>query len=499
MTDDQKDTAGLSLLLAASFLSRWPGRAAALIRDEGEYAYIGQRILHGALPYRDIYNQKTPFVFYLMAAYQRFLGPALPALRLSTTIYGLAATILVFLLARKLLGRAPAFIAAAAFTVMTFDQAGAIDSSCTEFYMLLWIAAALLLWQHALKSLGAGWLLLAGAAAGMAYQTKQTGLVLIIYFVAERFWNRRLAPSNLKPAALVSPLVGFLLVQCLVMSYFAAHGGLRDYIECTWSHNWQYVGRRHLGWTQTGELAVSALTAVARWDAGLWVWGAAGLAGAALSKRPGLLGGLWILLCLLGAAAFTAGIPYAHYYLPLIVPLSLGTAMSSSWLWERIRLEKDSARRAGLAIVLIIPWTGPLMRLLRPPRPPSVLALFDQAPTAAQYLARRTAPGEPVLIIGSEPEIYFYADRPAASRMVITYPMTGPYSYAPSLAEEFLRDLTIRRPRYVVLMNNIPSVTEWPAYGESFMRPVLQFLSRNYVRDAQAPPLAEIVILRLKA
>lgn len=496
MTDKQKDAAGLSLLLLVSFLARWPLRTAVLIRDEGEYAYIGQRILHGALPYRDIYNQKTPLVFYLMAAIQKCLGPGLAELRVTTTLYGLAATILVFLLARSLLGRGAAFIAAASFSAMTFDQVGAIDSSCTEFYMLLWVAAALLLWQRALKTRGLLPLLLAGAAAGAAYQTKQTGIAVIIFFVAQRLWDRRREPSSLSPSPLLTPLLGFLLVQCLVMAYFAAHGGLRNYIECTWSRNWQYVGWRHQGWTQTAALAVSALTVAARWDAGFWVWGAAGLAAAARSKQSGLASGLWILLCLLAAAALTAGIPYAHYYVPLIVPLSLGYAMAASWLYERLKLEKNRSLQACLWLALMMPWAGPLLRQVRPPRPPAVMALFEQAPQAAQYLARHTAADEPILVVGSEPEIYFYAGRPAASRMVITYPMTGPYTYAPKLSEEFLRDLTDRPPRYVVLMNNIPSVTEWPAYGAVFIQPILQFLNRHYVRDQEAPPLGEMLIFR---
>ena len=32
-------------------------------RDEGEYAYVGNLILHGGLPYRDAYNMKLPGVY----------------------------------------------------------------------------------------------------------------------------------------------------------------------------------------------------------------------------------------------------------------------------------------------------------------------------------------------------------------------------------------------------------------------------------------------------
>jgi len=48
----------LVLILAVSFAVRWPFRHILLIRDEGEYAYTGQQILRGAIPYLDIYTRK---------------------------------------------------------------------------------------------------------------------------------------------------------------------------------------------------------------------------------------------------------------------------------------------------------------------------------------------------------------------------------------------------------------------------------------------------------
>jgi len=55
----------LLVLNLGSFLRRALAiRHILLIRDEGEYAYTGQQILRGAIPYLDYFNQKTPFTFY---------------------------------------------------------------------------------------------------------------------------------------------------------------------------------------------------------------------------------------------------------------------------------------------------------------------------------------------------------------------------------------------------------------------------------------------------
>jgi hypothetical protein len=490
----------LATVLLVSFVARWPFRNVVLIRDEGEYAYTGQRILHGAMPYAEVYNQKTPFVFYLMAAIQHTAGPGLATLRIATAVYGMVATVVLYLLARRLFGPGPAVGAALAFVVMTFDQCGAKYSASPEFFMLLWIALAVDLWYRG-RAPHRPWLvLLAGAVAGLAYQTKQTGMAVLAFFVLERIWYKvGEGPSDpwaaaLKDIALTA--LGFAGVFGAVLAFFAAHGAARQYIECTWTNNWEYVGQRHEGLISVIALFGNAITDVARWDVGLWLWGAAGLVALPFVRRRGLGSGLWLLLVLTCAAAVSAGHYYVQYYEPLIVPLSLGNGLAAAWLCGQLARRQTSLGFRGLvAVGLIAPWVGPAFhwgdaltmteaeRML----PDHGFFPFVTAPQLGQYLAERTSPEEPLLVIGSEPEIYYYADRPACTRMVITYPMISPYRYAPRLAEEFRHDLRSHRPRYVVLATFRDSLTEWPTYLQPFLQPLLRELPQDYQPDARIP------------
>src|SRR5580658_822880 len=55
---------GLLLLVVVFFgLIRWHLRNVPLERDEGEYAYAGQLILHGVPPYAALYSMKLPGTF----------------------------------------------------------------------------------------------------------------------------------------------------------------------------------------------------------------------------------------------------------------------------------------------------------------------------------------------------------------------------------------------------------------------------------------------------
>jgi 4-amino-4-deoxy-L-arabinose transferase-like glycosyltransferase len=247
-----RDLLVLTAILALSFALRWPFRDVSLIRDEGEYAYTGQRILKGAVPYVDVYNQKTPFTFYWMALIQWVAGPGLPALRLSTTLYGLVTAALLYVLARQLFGSFAGLIAALAFSVMTFDQCGITHSASTEFFMLFWMVLALYFWYRGRQE-QKGWLLfLAGAAAGIAYQTKQSGLALVIFFplelIASWIRSRRLSRGLRLFRHGLFVFLGFTAIFGLTLGYFAANGALHEYIECTLIRNWQYVGRRHNSW-----------------------------------------------------------------------------------------------------------------------------------------------------------------------------------------------------------------------------------------------------------
>lgn len=47
--------------------------ALPLERDEGEYAYAGQRILEGHPPYERLYNMKWPGTYYCYALFECFL------------------------------------------------------------------------------------------------------------------------------------------------------------------------------------------------------------------------------------------------------------------------------------------------------------------------------------------------------------------------------------------------------------------------------------------
>src|SRR4029079_3333512 len=57
----------LLAIAAALLILRVPSLAQPMGPDQGLYAYVGDRILHGELAYRDAWDQKPPGIHYIYA------------------------------------------------------------------------------------------------------------------------------------------------------------------------------------------------------------------------------------------------------------------------------------------------------------------------------------------------------------------------------------------------------------------------------------------------
>ena len=85
---------------------------------------------------------------------------------------------------------------------------------------------------------------------------------------------------------------------------------------------------------------------------------------------------------------------------------------------------------------------------------------FLEAPAIARYLRDHTGPEDRIAVLGSEPEILFYAGRPSATGYIYMYPLTERQPYADDMRQELMRDLQRVKPQYVVLVD---SANSWVA------------------------------------
>ncbi|HVM48212.1 MAG TPA: glycosyltransferase family 39 protein [Candidatus Acidoferrum sp.] len=92
-----------------------------LERDEGEYAYAGQLMLHGLAPYKEAYTMKLPGTYAAYALSMGLFGQTPAGIHFGLALVNAASIILVYLLGRRLLDEATGIAAAVAFALLSLS------------------------------------------------------------------------------------------------------------------------------------------------------------------------------------------------------------------------------------------------------------------------------------------------------------------------------------------------------------------------------------------
>jgi hypothetical protein len=82
---------------------------------------------------------------------------------------------------------------------------------------------------------------------------------------------------------------------------------------------------------------------------------------------------------------------------------------------------------------------------------------FNEAIPIGAWIRAHSAKGSLIAVMGSEPEIPFYADRHSATGYMYVYPMMEPQPFALSMQEEMIRDVESARPEYIVVVTGAES------------------------------------------
>ena len=75
---------------------------------------------------------------------------------------------------------------------------------------------------------------------------------------------------------------------------------------------------------------------------------------------------------------------------------------------------------------------------------------FIEAVEIGKYIRDRTDKNDRIAVLGSEPEIYFYAGRKSATGYIYTYALMEPQPFAAKMQAEMIREIESVHPRYLV-------------------------------------------------
>ena len=316
-TDWRGDLPWLALVAMVVLATRaiWYGNPVADF-DEQLYSFIGWRMQYGELPFVDWFDRKPYGLFAIFGAIHALFGPSALAYQLVATLVTMVSAWQTFRLARLLVDRAAAAIAAALMAMLLAAYASYSGQSEVWFTpLMLGMAMLLVDPAHPQFTRRAMWAMLLG---GLALQVKYTVIMQCAFFGGWAMWvewKRGRSFPQLAGIAAGFAVLG-LLPTVLVAVFYAAVGQF----DAFWFANFESFFERAAA--PQGRWAPSHLIGVAP----VAVLAAGGLYAAFRMARPERFGvwtffAGWTLATLL--TVLLPGTVYLYYYAAMAAPVVL--------------------------------------------------------------------------------------------------------------------------------------------------------------------------------
>ena len=481
--------AGLALVLISVAVIRLRLAGVPLERDEGEYAYAGQLILQGIAPYELVYNMKFPGVYYAYSVILALFGQTSWGIHVGLLLLNAATTILLFLLARRVIGERAALVAAAAFALLSLDRwIMGVFAHATHFVILPAVAGLLLLIQA--KRLATYFA--AGVLLGVSVLMKQHAAVFVLLGLGLVLWrdlktDRASLRASLGRAATIA--LGVAVPFALLLAVLAQQGVVARFWTWTFQYAREYVSV--VSWAGAIPALLVGLRSItiATWP----LWLLAGLGLVALWALP------WrresrLFLCAFLAASFVATCPgfyfREHYFIVLLPAIAMlvgvGIVSLQNGLESRLPARAALATALGLFFAAVAAY-GVQERLYLSSMSVADVSRarygrnpFVEAPEIANYIERNTTASDRIAVIGSEPEIYFYANRRSATGYVYMYPLMERQALAPRMQDEMIREIEQARPEYIVFVTTAVSWLPRPDSDRRILEWANRYLTQCY-------------------
>jgi hypothetical protein len=474
-----------ALALAVVLARALPNIPYPIGRDQATFGVIGQGLLHGQQLYRDLWDMKSPGIFYLYAVMVKLFGTVMWSVGLVDILWLLAISYCIFRFAERHLGVAAAFIAVT-INAAWHCHADYVNAAQPETFLMLFVFAA----YFAADGMGR-WPLARQFAAGMllgaAFWFKYNALpfLLLVLFVPyldkQRLnaWPPRLGMVvawrkwSWNAAAL---LAGFSAVVGGVMLCFW-HAGLweaftQSHLNVASRYSAMPYEQLHLGyWRILFGFTVSGL--------GPWTLGATASAIAIARKKRAFPGLAPILLAAITGYASAVMQPHLPYYgletcypfFAMIWAYYLTMAFEDlkrfrQGLLDQRRLYAASVL-AAVAMVAAIPitleaipvarryreigdWRRDPDRYYADYRRQFYLENLDGQMQVIRYIKDNSHSGDCIYVWGAHALLYFQTSSCVPTRFIPNIPLMSPWA-PPSWRQELIRDLERSQPAFIVV------------------------------------------------
>ncbi len=463
-----------------------------LERDEGLYAYMGQLLLQGVPLYDQAYGIKFPGIYFIYGLILAVFGQTHVGIHFALLLVNLATVLLLYRLGKRLFNNWVGVISASAYALMLLGVGIQGFWANAEHFVVFLALTGVLLMVKALDSSQLKHFFWSGVFFGLALITKQPGLFFLIFafgYLVFRFLKNRQDSRVYWIRKICFFSLGVAVVMGLTCLYLILFNVFHQFWFLTIRYVLEYVSEI------TFFPGLINFYHSLIWVAGpyllFWLIALIGLVflwqDKELRSRRVFITGFFVASFI----AICPGLYFRPHYFTLLMPaicLLIGIGLYSITKFF-MRLNFQLMNPIILISLIFVILLHPILvqkDFLFQLSPEAVCrrvypAPFPESLEIANYIKQQTSSNDKIAIIGSEPQIYFYSHRRAATPYLYVDWLREKQKFALQMQKEMISEIETNHPELLIFVNHPNS---WggtsPDLAESLINWFKQYTEKEY-------------------
>ncbi|HZV70246.1 MAG TPA: glycosyltransferase family 39 protein [Saprospiraceae bacterium] len=433
-----------------------------LERDEGEYAYIAKLMMKGIPLFSEAYTMKLPGTSMMYAILMTVFGDSNTGIHTGLLILGIGTIIFLFLAFRKLFNAPIALFAASVFAIMSVSPTVLGFAAHATHFIAFFVALALFFLARFYERRNLLTAFLIGLMLGLAFMMKQQAVFFIVFGgIAIILGGVFEKPVKWVPIILQTLMysVAAVLPYVIMVFYLKGVGTFDKFWFWTITYAGKYAGGLSLA--EGAKEFVSRFTPMLKEFTLFWILFFAGIVLTFLVKLTLKQKLLILLFTLFAFLTVCPGFYFRRHYFIVFLP-AIGL-LGGVALYYFTSLLNRYSKSTSISVLPFIVFCIAGISAVSGNKDyyfnftPAQIAKqqygnnpFNESLEIADYIKKNSSDTAKIAVLGSEPQIAFYADRLSATGYIYTYPLVEIQPYNQQMQEEMAREIEKNNPELIV-------------------------------------------------
>jgi len=490
---------GLAVVMLITLIVRWKFINIPFERDEGTYAYFGQLVLDGKIPYVDFYEMKFPGIYYCYAGLIAIFGATLKGIHIGMLIVNLATVYFVFRSASIWFNKTVGVVSALAFTFLSMNPHASGFTTQSEHLVSFFLCGGLLLMLRGLEKEDLKYYFFSGLLFSCSLLVKQNGVFFMLFgglaITLHYLLNKSMDIKNTIISGAIYT-VGAIVPIAVVSLIILSQGAWDEFVYWVYTYPQSYVGG--IDWDPQGKSLFNMAYGNISANSIAFIYLAlGGIVFTLLSKQSWHRKIMLLLFCLLSFLSISPGLRfYGHYWLYLMpaVAIAIGSFVYSFNLIIEKYAKGKYLKYVSVAIFIVgimhhwvqqendtrikDYYTNPdetnILRAVYGQNP------FPESKIIGDLIKENSAPEDKIAVFGSEPQMFIYSGRRGVSKHNYISYLVGKSAESAEFQKEYIADVEKEMPKFMVYYRHPVSWLTQPESDKSIFGWFDKFANENY-------------------